>query len=156
LVVGLMFHIADSEEQAIREATPYFEEWLKMFAPLGFVPGLSDEQVRAIADPALARQTQLPTLAAAVKNGAWLVGPPERIVERLQELQDRLPGLAEVHVGQVVATPQRVILEQLERFAREVMPAFKKQTPLAEDGRAEVGAPDRRAAAGSRSPATGP
>jgi alkanesulfonate monooxygenase SsuD/methylene tetrahydromethanopterin reductase-like flavin-dependent oxidoreductase (luciferase family) len=141
LVVGLMFHIADSEEQAIREATPYFEEWLKMFAPLGFVPGLSDEQVRAIADPALARQTQLPTLAAAVKNGAWLVGPPERIVERLQEIQDRLPGLAEVHVGQVVATQQRVILEQLERFAREVMPAFKKQTPLAaQDGQVAASA----------------
>src|SRR5919204_568102 len=50
----------------------------------------------------LARRTQLPTLSAAVKNGAWLVGPPERIVERLQELQDRVPGLAEVHVGQVV------------------------------------------------------
>src|SRR4051812_16282607 len=30
LVIGLMFHIADTEEQAIREATPFFEEWMKM------------------------------------------------------------------------------------------------------------------------------
>jgi alkanesulfonate monooxygenase SsuD/methylene tetrahydromethanopterin reductase-like flavin-dependent oxidoreductase (luciferase family) len=125
LCIGLTFHIADSEDQAIREATPFFEEWMKMFAPLGFVRGLTDEQVRALADPALARQTKLPTLAEAVKSGAWIVGPPERIVERLLELQDIYPGLEEVHVGQVVGTDERVILEQLERFSREVMPAFK-------------------------------
>jgi len=125
LVIGLTFHIADSEAQAIREATPFFEEWMKMFAPLGFVRGLSDEQVRALADPALARQTRLPTLPEAVASGAWIVGPPERIVERLLELQDIYPGLEEVHVGQVVGTDERVILEQLERFSREVMPAFK-------------------------------
>jgi len=29
-------------------------------------------------------------------------------------------------VGQVVGTPQAVILEQLERFSAQVMPAFKK------------------------------
>src|SRR5438445_4025454 len=61
LVIGLLFHIADSEEQAMREATPFFEEWMKMFAPLRFVPGLSDEQIRALADPAQARRTPLPT-----------------------------------------------------------------------------------------------
>src|SRR5207302_2070545 len=91
LVIGLMFHIADTEEQAIREATPFFEEWMKMFAPLGFVPGLTDTQVHALADPALARNTLLPTLPEAVKSGAWLVGPPERIIERIQELQARYP-----------------------------------------------------------------
>jgi alkanesulfonate monooxygenase SsuD/methylene tetrahydromethanopterin reductase-like flavin-dependent oxidoreductase (luciferase family) len=125
LVIGLTFHIADTEEQAIREATPFYEEWMKMFAPLGFVSGLSDEQVRALADPVVARKTRLPTLPEAVKSGAWMVGPPEHIVERLLEFQDRYPGLEEVHVGQVVGTDERVILEQLERFSREVMPVFR-------------------------------
>jgi alkanesulfonate monooxygenase SsuD/methylene tetrahydromethanopterin reductase-like flavin-dependent oxidoreductase (luciferase family) len=125
LVIGLMFHIADSEEQAIREAKPYFEEWMKMFAPLGFVPGLSEEQIRALADPRTARKVALPTLEEAVRSGAWIVGPPERLVERLEELQDAYPGLEEVHVGQVVGTDERVILEQLEQFARQVMPRFK-------------------------------
>jgi alkanesulfonate monooxygenase SsuD/methylene tetrahydromethanopterin reductase-like flavin-dependent oxidoreductase (luciferase family) len=126
LVIGLMFHIADTEEQAIREATPFFEEWMKMFAPLGFVPGLTEEQIAAIADPVRARQTQLPTLRESVQRGGFLAGPPEHIRERLLELQDRYPGLRQVHVGQVVGTPKRVILEQLDAFAREVMPTFKK------------------------------
>jgi alkanesulfonate monooxygenase SsuD/methylene tetrahydromethanopterin reductase-like flavin-dependent oxidoreductase (luciferase family) len=127
LVIGLMFHIADSEEQAIKEASPFYEEWMKMFAPLGFVPGLSDEQIAAIADPKKARQTQLPSLRDSVASGGFMAGPPERMVERLLELQARYPGLREVHVGQVVGTPKRVILEQLERFSVEVMPAFKQR-----------------------------
>jgi alkanesulfonate monooxygenase SsuD/methylene tetrahydromethanopterin reductase-like flavin-dependent oxidoreductase (luciferase family) len=125
LVIGIMFHIADTEQQAIREAKPYFEEWMKMFAPLGFVPGLSDQQIQALADPALARQTALPTLEEAVAAGAWMVGPPARIAERLQELEAHYPGLEEIHVGQVVGTDQQVILDQLEWFARDVMPVFK-------------------------------
>jgi alkanesulfonate monooxygenase SsuD/methylene tetrahydromethanopterin reductase-like flavin-dependent oxidoreductase (luciferase family) len=137
LVIGIMFHIADTEEQAIREARPFFEEWMKMFAPLGFVPGLSEEQIRALADPALARRTPLPTLEDAVRSGAWIVGPPERLVERLQELEERYPGLEEVHVGQVVGTDQQVILEQLEWFARDVMPVFKRRTSGADAVRGE-------------------
>jgi alkanesulfonate monooxygenase SsuD/methylene tetrahydromethanopterin reductase-like flavin-dependent oxidoreductase (luciferase family) len=127
LCVGIMFHIADSEERAMREARPFFEEWLKMFAPLGFVPGLSEEQIRALGDRSLARRTPLPTLEDAVRNGAWMVGPPERIIERLQELEAGYPGMEDVHVGQVVGTDQQVILEQLEWFARDVLPVFKRR-----------------------------
>jgi hypothetical protein len=97
-----------------------------MFAPLGFVPGLSEEQIRALADPRLAPHVELPTLEEAVRAGAWYVGPPARLIERLQELQNRFPGLEEIHVGQVVGTDERVILEQLDRFAVDVMPAFKR------------------------------
>jgi hypothetical protein len=65
-----------------------------------------------------------------VAAGAWLVGPPERIIEKLQEVQERYPGLEEVNVGSVIGTPQRVICEQLETFAAEVMPAFKQQVAV--------------------------
>jgi alkanesulfonate monooxygenase SsuD/methylene tetrahydromethanopterin reductase-like flavin-dependent oxidoreductase (luciferase family) len=126
LCIGFSLHIADTVEQAIKEATPFFEENMKMFAPLGFIRGLSDDQVAAVADPKRARQANLPTLQQAVDAGSWLVGPPERIVEQLLGVQDKYPGLEQVNVGQVVGTPQRVIVEQLERFAKEVMPAFKK------------------------------
>ena len=125
LIVGFTYHIAETEQKAIEEARPYFEENMKMFAPLGFVRGLSDDQIEAIADPKRARSANLPTLEQAIEAGSWLCGPPELIIEKLQDVQDRYPGLEEVNVGSVIGTPQSVILEQLELFAREVMPAFQ-------------------------------
>ena len=61
----------------------------------------------------------------AIKAGPWLIGPPEQITEQLMEVQHKYPGLEVVNVGQPVGTPQAVILDQLERFAKQVMPAFK-------------------------------
>ena len=129
LCIGFSFHIADSVEQGIKEATPFFEENMKMFAPLGFVPGLTPEQIDALADPRRARGANPPTLRNAVKAGSWLIGPPELITEQLMEVQHKYPGLEVVNVGQVVGTPQAVILDQLERFSAQVMPAFKKGQP---------------------------
>jgi hypothetical protein len=40
---------------------------------------------------------------------------------------DKYPGLEVVNVGQPVGTPRAVILEQLERFSAQVMPAFKSK-----------------------------
>ena len=125
LAISFSTHIADTQEKAVAEAESFFEEHMKMFAPLGFVRGLTDEQVRATADPAKARHAGLPTLRDAVEQGSWLCGPPEHIVAKLVEVQERYPGLQYVNVGSVVGTPQGVVLEQLERFAEEVMPAFK-------------------------------
>ena len=96
-----------------------------MFAPLGFVRGLTPEQIEAIADPRRARSAGLPTLEQAVAAGSWLCGPPERIIEKIQDIQDRYPGLEAINVGSVIGTPQNVILEQLEIFAKGVMPTFK-------------------------------
>ena len=125
LAITFSTHIADTQEKAMAEAESFFEEHMKMFAPLGFVRGLTDEQVRATADPAKARHAGLPTLRDAVDQGSWLCGPPEHIVTKLAEVQERYPGLQYVNVGSVVGTPQSVVLEQLERFAEEVMPAFQ-------------------------------
>ena len=92
LCIGFSFHIADSVEQGIKEATPFFEENMKMFAPLGFVPGLRPEQIDALADPQRARGANPPTLRNAVKAGSWLIGPPELITEQLMEIQHKYPG----------------------------------------------------------------
>ena len=127
LCIGFVFHIADSVEHGIKDATPFFEENIKMFAPLGFVPGLTPEQIDAAGDPRRARQANLPTLRHALKAGTWLISPPELITEQLMEIQHKYPGLEVVNVGQPVGTPQAVILEQLDRFAAQVMPAFKRR-----------------------------
>ena len=125
LIIGVSVYIAESVEKAIEEARPFYEENMKMFAPLGFVRGLTDHQIEALGDPGRVRGAKLPTLEEAVEAGSWLCGPSELVTERLTALQERYPGLEEMNVGQPVGTPQQAILEQLERFAEEVMPAFK-------------------------------
>jgi alkanesulfonate monooxygenase SsuD/methylene tetrahydromethanopterin reductase-like flavin-dependent oxidoreductase (luciferase family) len=126
LVITYSVWIAETEEAAIKEVTPFFEENVKMFAPLGFVKGLTPEQVDAAADPKRARASGLPTVEQAVKNGSWLVGPPERIIEKLQEVQERYPGCEEINIGHAVGTPQKYILKQLELFGKHVLPAFAR------------------------------
>jgi len=127
LIIGYSIQIADTEDQAIKEATHFFEENMKMFAPLGFVQGLSDDQMAALAQgSSKARSAQLPTLEEGVKAGSWLCGPSEMVTDKLLDVQTRYPGLEQVNVGSVIGTPQNVILEQLELFGKEVMPEFKK------------------------------
>ncbi|MBT98474.1 MAG: hypothetical protein CL902_07595 [Dehalococcoidia bacterium] len=128
LIIGIATFIDDTEEKAIGQAKKYFEENMKMFAPLGFVRGLSEEQLTALGRGSEARSAGLPTMEDAVKAGAWIVGPPERVTERLMELQDRYPGLEEMNVGaSVMSTEQSVVLDQLDLFGNEVMPTFKNQ-----------------------------
>jgi alkanesulfonate monooxygenase SsuD/methylene tetrahydromethanopterin reductase-like flavin-dependent oxidoreductase (luciferase family) len=124
LIIGFSVYVAPTVEQGIAEATPIFEEHMKMFAPLGFVGGLSEAQIRATADPVQARQANLPTLADAVRANSWLIGPPEQIIAKLRAVEAAYPGLEEINVGLPVGATQQAILDQLELFASKVMPAF--------------------------------
>ena len=125
LSVGFHFFLADSEEQGIKDAAKFYEENVKMFGPLRLHRGLSEQQMRDIADPRRAPLADLPTMEQAVASGAVLCGPPERVIEQLKQVEERYPGLDRVGVSHPVGTPQNIILEQLEWFARDVMPAFK-------------------------------
>ncbi len=131
LIIGFSIHLADTEEKGMNEARLFFEENMKMFAPLGFFHGLSDEQIVALGDPSRARSAGLPTIEDGVRAGSWLCGPPELVAEKLNAIQEMYPGLTQINVGSVVGTPQKVILEQLEWFGKEVMPQFKAQANVA-------------------------
>ena len=132
LSVGVNFHIADTKEQAIKEATPFYEEHIKMFAPLGFFRGLSDEQLDVVAQRGGWAEAGIPSLEEACDSRSWYCGPPEGFVEYLQELGAGAPGLEMVNVQASMGTPQQVMIEQLEWFAGAVMPAF--QTAPARSG----------------------
>jgi alkanesulfonate monooxygenase SsuD/methylene tetrahydromethanopterin reductase-like flavin-dependent oxidoreductase (luciferase family) len=54
----------------------------------------------------------------AVKGGGFLAGRPEDIIEALKAVEKRYPGLDRV----ICATPLDVQLEDLDRFAKEVIP----------------------------------
>ena len=81
----------------------------------------------ALGDPSRARFAGLPTIEDGVRAGSWLCGPPELVAEKISNIQEMYPGLTQINVGSVVGTPQKVILEQLEWFGKEVMPQFKAQ-----------------------------
>jgi alkanesulfonate monooxygenase SsuD/methylene tetrahydromethanopterin reductase-like flavin-dependent oxidoreductase (luciferase family) len=125
LNVGFHFFLAETVEKGIEFASKMYEENVKMFGPLRLHRGMTEDQMAVMADPSKAPNAGLPSLQDAVKNGAVLCGPPERIIEQLNALQERYPGLERVGMSHPVGTPQSVILEQLEWLAKDVMPAFK-------------------------------
>ena len=124
LSFGFHFYLADSKEKAIRESARFFEENLKMFGPLRLVRALTDDQIDAMSDPKRAPTADLPRIQGAVDAGGFLCGTPEQITAQLKRLEELYPGLDRVSVSQPVGTPQSIITEQLQWFAKEVMPAF--------------------------------
>lgn len=125
LILGFRMSIDDTVDAAMARARPYFEEHAKFMGPLGMLR-YSEEHVKAVA----ARQAQSPTSASlenGVKNRSWLCAPPADIVAYLKEIERRYPGLDHVMIAWALGTPRALMIEQLTRFAREVMPAFRAQ-----------------------------
>jgi alkanesulfonate monooxygenase SsuD/methylene tetrahydromethanopterin reductase-like flavin-dependent oxidoreductase (luciferase family) len=123
VILGFRMCLDETRERAMQRARPYFEEHAKFMAPLGMLR-YSEEHVTAVA----ARQAQSPTMATlekGVDNRSWLCGPPEQIVGYLKEVEARYPGLEHIMIAWALGTPRALMIEQLTRFAREVMPAFR-------------------------------
>jgi alkanesulfonate monooxygenase SsuD/methylene tetrahydromethanopterin reductase-like flavin-dependent oxidoreductase (luciferase family) len=76
-------------------------------------------------EPRLAATTKLPTIEDAVKAGGFLTGTPTDIVEQLKAVEKRYPGVDRVVCATPLGTPLEVQLEDLDRLAKEVMPAFR-------------------------------
>ncbi len=96
-----------------------------MMAPLGMLR-YSEEHVQAVA----ARRPQSPTAATlenGIQNRSWLCGPAEVFITYLKEIERKYPGLEHVMVSCPLGTPKARMKEQLTRFAKEVMPAFKNR-----------------------------
>ncbi len=125
LTVGIFFYVADTREKAIRELTPYYEEHVKMFAPLGFVPGITPPQIAAAARRGGWKEAGVPTLDHYMKLGSWFAGTPQQLIEHLKKLEERYPGMEHINLSTSICTPKAVMLEQFQRVAEEVMPAFR-------------------------------
>ena len=125
VAIGYRFFIADTQEKAMELARPYYEEAMKFAAPLGLT-ALTPEQIGAVADPAHSRGVELPTLEQAVAGHGWLCGPAEMIIEHLQSVQEKFPGVERVNLGAVMGLPREVFKDQLTKFAEQVMPSFSE------------------------------
>ena len=126
LSLGIFYYLADSRERAVREITPFYEEHVKMFGPLGFVPGITPEQLAASTKRGGWGAAGVPTVEDYMKVGAWFAGPPEELVAYLRTLEQKYPGLEHVHLSNSMGTPKAVMLEQLAWLGKEVMPEFTR------------------------------
>ncbi|MGH7156219.1 MAG: LLM class flavin-dependent oxidoreductase, partial [Acetobacteraceae bacterium] len=126
LCFGFHFHIAESREKAAREAGKYYEENLKVFGELRLVRALTEEQIVIMRDRHRAPTAKLPRIEEAIASGGFLCGPPDQMIEQLKAIEAKYPGLDRVAVSLPVGVSKAVALEQLERFATEVMPAFTR------------------------------
>jgi alkanesulfonate monooxygenase SsuD/methylene tetrahydromethanopterin reductase-like flavin-dependent oxidoreductase (luciferase family) len=124
LTIGIFFHLAKTQEQAVREITPWYEEYVKMFAPLGFVPGLTPVQVEAVARRGGWATADVPTVEHFMKLGSWYAGTPDGLIEHLKKIEARFPGMQHINLSTSLCTPKSVMLEQFQWVAEEVMPAF--------------------------------
>ena len=126
LALVLQIHLADTQEEALADATIWFEEQLKSLAPLGRMPTLTPEQIDATYDPLKAPHAGLPTARDLVEDGGWICGSPEHVYQRICEIQEQFPGLERITVqGGALGIPPSAIRRDLEWFGREVLPKFQ-------------------------------
>jgi hypothetical protein len=64
-----------------------------------------------------------------MKSRSWFCGTADEMIAYLRQLEENFPGLEVVNVQSSMGTPEAVMVEQLERFAAEVMPAFRDESP---------------------------
>lgn len=120
---GVGFYLADTPEEAIRRLEPAHDERYKWFAPFGFVR-YADAEGRPWGTPGA--PARVPTLREGVQQKAWLCGPASQMIDTIKEFEARYPGLEEVMLHWAEGLPADEFQEQLHRFAREVMPAFRR------------------------------
>jgi alkanesulfonate monooxygenase SsuD/methylene tetrahydromethanopterin reductase-like flavin-dependent oxidoreductase (luciferase family) len=126
LCFGFHFYMGKSKQDGIERARKYYEENMKMFGELRLVRAMTDEQVEIMRDPKRAPTAKLPKIEDAVAAGGFLTGNAQEVIDHLKALEEKYPALDRISVSLSVGVPKSEALEQLQRFAEEVMPAFRK------------------------------
>ena len=129
--IGVHMYLGRTREEAIREITPLYEEHAKMFAPLGFLPGLSPAQLAAIGGRGGWKEAGVPTVEHYMKMGSWFAGTSEDLVGYLKGLEEKFPGLEYINLSMPMCTPKSAMIEQYTKIAEEVMPHFRGSKKLA-------------------------
>ena len=125
LMLGVHGLVARTREEALRRLTPLYEEHVKMFAPLGFVPGLTPEQIAAVARRGGWEAAGVPKVEHFMGLGSWFAGTPDDLVAFLKGIEEKYPGMEHINLSSPISTPKDVMIEQFEIIAAEVMPHFR-------------------------------
>src|SRR5438874_9867346 len=125
LTLGIHFFVAKTREEAARRIAPLYEEHVKMFAPLGFVPGLPPDQVAAVARRGGWTAAGVPPVEHFIKLGSWFAGSPNDLVAFLKGVEEKYPGMEHINFSSPLTTPKEIMVEQFQVLAEEVMPHFR-------------------------------
>jgi alkanesulfonate monooxygenase SsuD/methylene tetrahydromethanopterin reductase-like flavin-dependent oxidoreductase (luciferase family) len=131
LTLGIHFFVAKTREEAERRIAPLYEEHVKMFAPLGFVPGLTPDQVAAVARRGGWSAAGVPPVEHFIKLGSWFAGSPDDLIGFLRGIEEKYPGMEHINLSSPLTTPKDVMLEQFQIVAEEVMPHFRGRAAMA-------------------------
>jgi len=125
-------YIAETDEQALREARPHMEalanRFLKMPTEMLLPPGYSNiESMKRIRAAKITGKPQ--TLDDLVRNGVVIVGSPNTVREKLAEYQD-LAGfntsLTKTQFGTMADAQARA---NMAAIAQEILPHFRERLP---------------------------
>ena len=122
LALELGFYLAGSQKEAMDRLRPYHDERYKWFAPFGFVR-YADEEGRSWGTPGAPART--PHIEDGVQQKAWICGTPQEFIDFLHELEEKYPGLEHIILHWAEGMPREEFMEQLRKFAAEVMPEFR-------------------------------
>ena len=123
VIWGAGVYLADSEAEAMRRLGPAHDERFKWFAPFGFVR-YADDDGRVWGAPGA--PAKVPTLADGVKQKAWFCGPPAQVIDGIRSVADKYPGLDNFMIHWAEGLGPKEFKEQLQWFAKDVMPALKQ------------------------------
>ena len=108
-----------------------------MFAPLGFMPGMTKEQIAAVAGAAAGTAPVCRRVEHYMKLGGWFAGTPEELVAYLKDIEARYPGLEHINLSPLHADRADGRAVPPGRRARDA--AFPRPRAAAR-GRREIGA----------------
>ena len=126
MAMGLWAYLDDSHEKAEKALEPLFEEHVKFAAPLGMLR-YNEDQMKATGPAGVATHIAAGTsFRDVLDNKAWFAGTPEETVDYLKDLEAKYPGLEQVLIAFPMGETKAQFAEQITRFAKEVMPAFRQ------------------------------
>ena len=115
-------YVAESDDQARTEVIQHWHRWREFaLQAMNLEPGIGDAYERVVKHL---------DYDAMVRDSRGIFGGPGKCVEILKSIRD---VLGPTHIGIVFhfgGLSQQKVLKSMERFARDVMPAFSKESKI--------------------------
>ena len=128
---ALPVYVGATDEQAVAEARPHaeylFNQLVRRPLPVFFPPGyLSEDSAKGVLRAFSTIGTQRTTIEQLNDNAQIIVGSADTVVRRLKQCVDESGIGTLVVLPQFGSMPHEQSVGNMERFAREVMPALRE------------------------------